>query len=184
MKRTKVESDGMVFYVVGSEDDSRIQRLAGELHRAILDTRLKNSRLNQVQGLVLTALNLLDEKETLRLRLDEVKESEGSGEDVALLEERDALKTKLEEQRGLLEEAKRAKTLAEKESREAQEEASNLRQELHSLKEEKRTKEEASLHEKEAQEEKIASLEARLDDVNRHLVELNREIEFLEAGRE
>lgn len=184
MKRTKVEIDGMVFYVVGSEDDSRIQRLAGELHRAILDTRLKNSRLNQVQGLVLTALNLLDEKETLSLRLDEIKESEGTGDDVALLEERDELKAKIEEQMIRLEEAKKAKTLAEKESREAQDEVKTLRQELHSLKEEKRSKEEESLYEKEAHEEKITSLEARLDEANRHIVELNREIEFLEAGRE
>ncbi|MDO5041542.1 MAG: cell division protein ZapA [Peptoniphilus sp.] len=64
--RIKVTIDDMNFFVVGNSDSEYINNLAKELDSRIKATQNSNYRLNQVQALILTALNVLDEKEKIK----------------------------------------------------------------------------------------------------------------------
>lgn len=100
MKRTKVEIDGMQFQVVGNDDSDYIRNMAAELTEKIEEVRNSNFRLNQVQSLLLTALNLLDERERARKQLEELSRSKpGDGVTKEHLEEMDRLKEELSGER-------------------------------------------------------------------------------------
>ncbi|CDZ75083.1 Protein membrane [Peptoniphilus sp. ING2-D1G] len=64
--RIKVTIDDMNFFVVGNNNSEYINSLAEELDSRIKETQHSNYRLNQVQTLILTALNVLDEKEKIK----------------------------------------------------------------------------------------------------------------------
>lgn len=64
-KRIKIRIDDMNFYVVGGDNEEYVRALAKTLNRKISETRRANHSLNQVQSLMLTSLNILDEKEKL-----------------------------------------------------------------------------------------------------------------------
>lgn len=104
MDRIKVDIDGMNFYVVGSDDQEKIQKMAGELTQKIQETAKSNYRLNQVQGLVLTALNLLNDLYQARENLDDLASENPENEKIQKSQEENrALK---EEEQRLLEEKK------------------------------------------------------------------------------
>lgn len=106
MDRIKVDIDGMNFYVVGSDDQEKIQKMAGELTQKIQETAKANYRLNQVQGLVLTALNLLNDLHQAQENLDDLASENPENEKIQKSqEENQALKKQeqklLEEKRSL-----------------------------------------------------------------------------------
>lgn len=103
MKRTKVEIDGMTFQVVGNDDSAYVETMAEELTAKIEEIRNGNFRLNQVQSLILTALNLLDERNKAISQLEELsKESPQKTQELENLEEiarlQEELKKKTKEQ--------------------------------------------------------------------------------------
>lgn len=63
--KVTVRIDDMTFVVVGGDGEDYVKGLAKKLNEKIEDTRKSNYRLNQVQSLVLTGLNILDEREKL-----------------------------------------------------------------------------------------------------------------------
>lgn len=73
-KKVKVQINDMNFYVVGDDNDDYIKGLAKSLDEKIKKVQNSNYKLNQVQCLVLTALNILDEKEKFKKEEEKVKE--------------------------------------------------------------------------------------------------------------
>ncbi len=69
-ERVQIKVDGMTFYVVGNDDSSYVKSLATELNEKLEDIYKRNYHLNQTQGLILTALNILDERENMKAQMD------------------------------------------------------------------------------------------------------------------
>ena len=65
-KRIEVTIDDMKFYVKGNDKEDYIRELAADLDKKIKETARSNFKLNQVQTLVLCALNLLDDFEKMK----------------------------------------------------------------------------------------------------------------------
>lgn len=73
-KKIKVEIYGMNFYVVGENDEAYVKSLAKNLDTRIKNIESSNYKLNNMQSVILAALNILDEKEKL-LREDRLVEN-------------------------------------------------------------------------------------------------------------
>ena len=71
-KRIEVNIDGMKFYVMGNDNEKYIKDLAADLDEKIKETARTNYKLNQVQTLVLCALNVLDDFE--KMKMEEIKD--------------------------------------------------------------------------------------------------------------
>lgn len=98
MERIKVNIDGMDFYVVGSEDKEAVEDMACELTERIQETNKTNYRLNQVQGLVLTALNLLNDLHETEKNMESLVAKDPENQKThQLQEEKEALKEEVEE---------------------------------------------------------------------------------------
>ena len=108
MDRIKVDIDGMNFYVVGSDDQEKIQKMAGELTQKIQETAKANYRLNQVQGLVLTALNLLNDLHQAQENLDDLASENPENEKIQKSQEENQALKKQEQK--LLEEKRPGRT--------------------------------------------------------------------------
>lgn len=65
-KRIEVTIDGMKFYVRGNDNEDYVKNLAQNLDEKIKSTYNSNYRLNQVQSIILCALNILDDFEKLK----------------------------------------------------------------------------------------------------------------------
>ena len=65
-KRIEVTIDDMKFYVKGNDKEDYIKELAEDLDKKIKETARSNFKLNQVQTLVLCALNPLDDFEKMK----------------------------------------------------------------------------------------------------------------------
>ena len=72
IKRIEVIIDGMKFLVCGDDDEKYIKDLAKNLDKRIKDTAKSNYKLNQVQTLVLCALNVLDDFEKMKSDKDDL----------------------------------------------------------------------------------------------------------------
>ena len=100
MSGTKVEIDGMQFQVVGNEDSEYVRRIALDLTKRIEAIRNANYRLNEIQSILLAGLNLVDEKQTLEKRLEELGNANpDSGLSKEYLEEMDRLKDEVQKTR-------------------------------------------------------------------------------------
>ena len=71
-KRIEVNIDGMKFYVMGNDNEKYIKDLAADLDEKIKETARTNYKLNQVQTLVLCALNVLDDFEKMKSDKDDL----------------------------------------------------------------------------------------------------------------
>lgn len=69
-ERVQIKVDGMTFYVVGSDDSEYVKSLATELNEKLEQIYKRNYHLNQTQGLILTALNILDERESIQAQME------------------------------------------------------------------------------------------------------------------
>ena len=106
-KRVKVSIDDMNFYVVGDNDSAYVKKLADDLDLRIKQTQNSNYKLNQAQSLILTALNILDEKNNAINEENSIKEVKDSDDvfrkNVKELEEIKDLNKRLEDKNSLLE---------------------------------------------------------------------------------
>ena len=71
-KRIEVTIDDMKFYVMGDDNEKYIKDLASDLDAKIKETARSNYKLNQVQTLVLCALNVLDDLEKMKADKDDL----------------------------------------------------------------------------------------------------------------
>ena len=63
----------MNFYVVGGEEQ-KVRKFADDLDKRIKMVQNSNYRLNQVQALILTALNILEEKDREADKINSIQE--------------------------------------------------------------------------------------------------------------
>ncbi len=95
-KRIEVTIDGMRFFVCGNDNEKYIKGLAKELDGKIKETARSNYKLNQVQSLVLCALNLLDDLEKMKSdKIDLANSSDDKKEIMEKMEEIKDLKKQL-----------------------------------------------------------------------------------------
>lgn len=181
MKGIQVEIDGMNFYVLGSSDEKRLKEMAQDLTRRIQETAASNFRLNQVQGLVLTSLNLMDELYQAREETKDLTANDPKLENLRLLQEENR---KLE---GQVAQAKEDRKDWHKKWESLNEDRQSLEARLKKLDGEK-----ASL-EKEKQglvdqgrslEQKIKELEDKVYEDQMTLVDLQKEISILNGSEE
>lgn len=101
-QKIKVQIDGMNFIVVGNDNEEYVKMLAADLNERINKTENSNYRLNDSQVLILTALNILDEKEKLDKKyfnLSQTSEDlDSAKENIELLED---LRAQVEEEKKL-----------------------------------------------------------------------------------
>lgn len=175
-KRVKVSIDDMNFYVVGENDSAYVKKLADDLDLRIKQTQNSNYKLNQAQSLILTALNILDEKNKAINEENSIKEVEDNDDvfrkNVKELEEIKDLNKRLEDKNSLL----------EKEIEKLNKKLSNEREENQSFtsKIELQNKELEDLKAKlaEVKSEKEV-LEKQIYESQKRIIDLNREIESL-----
>lgn len=175
-KRVKVSIDDMNFYVVGENDSAYVKKLADDLDLRIKQTQNSNYKLNQAQSLILTALNILDEKNKAINEENSIKEVKDNDDvfrkNVKELEEIKDLNKRLEDKNSLL----------EKEIEKLNKKLSNEREENQSFtsKIELQNKELEDLKVKlaEVKSEKEV-LEKQIYESQKRIIDLNREIESL-----
>lgn len=122
-KRVRVTIDDMNFYVVGNENENYIKHLAKDLTERIRTTSDKNYRLNQVQSIVLSALNILDELEETKNAHRFVESA--TGDEKVLVEQRERIKVLEEENATIvqaLEKARNDSLTLQKKQKEQEEE--------------------------------------------------------------
>lgn len=82
IKRIEVIIDGMKFLVCGDDDEKYIKDLAKNLDKRIKDTAKSNYKLNQVQTLVLCALNVLDDFEKMKSDKNDLVNASGDKKEI------------------------------------------------------------------------------------------------------
>ncbi|EGY76462.1 cell division protein ZapA [Peptoniphilus indolicus] len=92
--KVKVQIDDMNFYVVGGEEQ-KVRKFADDLDKRIKMVQNSNYRLNQVQALILTALNILEEKDREADKINSIQEGSIEEKNLNTLNELEELKTKL-----------------------------------------------------------------------------------------
>ncbi|MDO5714532.1 MAG: cell division protein ZapA [Tissierellia bacterium] len=176
MKRTKVEIDGMQFQVVGNDDSEYIRDMAEDLTNRIEEIRNANYRLNQVQSLILTALNILDEKKKLDNRFEELSTADPkAGLSKEYLEEMDQIKQELsaEKEDGAIikDQNKKFKNKIKQLEEKIKENSKKLNT---SLEEGQKLKEQMKILEKDKKKLEEGNLKAQ-----KEIVDLNKEISLL-----
>ncbi len=175
-KKIRVQIRDMSFNVVGNTNGEYVKELAQELDRRISSTQRNNYRLNDLQAIVLTALNILDEKNKISIEKEKLTKSSGDlkladeqlkkiGEmekSIRIVsDERDRLKSSLEEK------IEEIKTL--------QKEKSNLSVEMQKLKEEFNVLEEKN----KSFEDELKITGEEYFNAKKAILDLNRQIEYL-----
>lgn len=177
--KVKVQIDDMTFFVVGEEDTQYVKDLAKMLSRKIAETQSSNYRLNQVQSIVLTALNILDENE--KLKAEEKIISEVKTDDEAYRKNIRELELLKEEKKKFEIDSSELKNniLSLREKLKSYEDDNNSLRNQNSKKAkeiEELNKEIASLkEEKEVLENQIYDSQKRIIDLNREIESLNEE---------
>lgn len=173
-KKVKVQIDDMNFYVIGGEEE-KVRALANDLDQRIRTVQQSNYRLNQVQSLILTALNILDEKEKESEKIRKI--TEGSSEEINLthINEIEELKLKLE---GMVAENNKLKEKYEK----RQKEMDSLNADVQKYREDAKQYT-VKIKELTEETEKLKSekniLEEQIFESQKRIIDLNREIESL-----
>ena len=82
IKRIEVIIYGMKFLVFGDDDEKYIKDLAKNLDKRIKETAKSNYKLNQVQTLVLCALNVLDDFEKMKSDKNDLVNASGDKKEI------------------------------------------------------------------------------------------------------
>ncbi len=175
-KRIEVTIDDMKFYVMGDDNEKYIKDLASDLDAKIKETARSNYKLNQVQTLVLCALNVLDDLEKMKAdKFDLANTSDDKKEIMEKMEEIKALKKQL--------------SIFEDENKKANQGYRDLQQKTLDLEERNRKlnrdlmdKNQELLDSKEEikkLEDSISNLEEKNNSASRRIIDLSRELENL-----
>lgn len=179
--KVTVRIDDMTFVVVGGDGEDYVKSLAKNLNEKINETRDSNYRLNQVQSLVLTALNILDEREKLAKKNAKlVTVNKDEQEIIDSLKELDKIKKELEESEKLKDEYEsvisklniKLKEL-EKEKNKFENLVSDKDKLIEDLRDDMRKVKEENIN-----------LEEQLYDSQKNIIDLNREIESITDDEE
>lgn len=175
-KRIEVIIDGMKFYVLGDDNESYVKNLAQTLDEKIQKTYNSNFRLNQVQSIILCALNILDELE--RTKRDKIDINSMKSDEKAMLE-------KVEEIKALKNTIENLK----KENSNISSQFTNTKEKEHETVEKlkkanqinvDRSKEIATLKaDISAYREQIKELDNKHNNAQRRIIDLSRELESL-----
>lgn len=175
-KRVQVTIDDMNFYVVGNENEDYIKNLAKDLTKRIQTTSNKNYRLNQVQSIVLSALNILDELEESKKEQNFVKSA--VGDEKIVVEQRDENKKLREENVQISEELQRAKESyfnLQKKQKAQEDELRDAHKQV--------TKQEEEIRDLKTQIEKLERQKESLSEQNylsqKKIIDLSRELESI-----
>lgn len=179
-EKVKVSIDDMNFYVVGGDDPNYVKGLAKDLDVRIKEIQVANYRLNQVQSLILTALNILDEKEKLK-KEETIIENSKNDENVI---------------RNNIKEIENLRKIVDSFDEERKEYKDNIIQlknklsEVEDLNKDLKTKNENYLLEIDELKEKTYSLksekeilEEQIYDSQKRIIDLNREIESINESK-
>ena len=179
--KVTVRIDDMTFVVIGGDGEEYVKNLAKMLNEKIEETRKSNYRLNQVQSLVLTSLNILDEKEKLSQKnktilsiskdeeeiIDSLKELEEARDKIASFED---VKAEYEKK---IEELNLKIRDVEKDNKKLDNVISDKEELIKELRDSLRT----------AKEENI-NLEEQIYDSQKKIIDLSREIESITDDEE
>lgn len=175
-ERIKVRIDDMNFYVVGGDNEEYIRALARTLNRNISETRRSNNTLNQVQSLVLTALNILDEKETLEQQEKNiVATTKDEKEVVNRLKELDAAKKEISQFEDTKDNYENSLNEFKNKIKELEDETKTLKNTI----EEKENRINELIEKLNTSTVKAKKLEEEMYESQKTIIDLNREIESL-----
>ncbi len=173
-KRIEVTIDGMKFYVMGNDNEKYIKDLAADLNEKIQETARTNYRLNQVQTLVLCALNVLDDFEKMKSDKDDLANASDDKKDI--MEKIEEIKD-LKKQLSIFEEENNK---VNKSFRNLQEKTNELEDRNRKLNRELMDKNQALMESKEEikkLEGSISNLEEKNNSASRRIIDLSRELE-------
>lgn len=175
-KRIEVTIDDMKFIVMGSDNEKYIKDLAAELDEKIKETARSNYKLNQVQTLVLCALNILDDLEKMKSdKMDLANVDDDKREIIEKMEEIKDLKKQL-----LIFEEENTKV--NKSFRELQQKSLDVEDRNRKINRDllEKNKEITDLKEEIKKfEENISALEEKNNSASRRIIDLTRELENL-----
>ncbi|MDO5715670.1 MAG: cell division protein ZapA [Tissierellia bacterium] len=175
-KKVRVTIDDMNFFVVGNDNEDYIKDLANNLDDRIKATSKSNYRLNQVQTLVLTALNILDELETLKEDRNLLASASEDEEVLAkTIEKSKKLERELENKSADFEKAKNAYLELQNRSKSTEEE---LRKTQRSLVQEKQNSTDLKT-DLEKSKKQIEALNTQNYESQKKIIDLSRELESL-----
>lgn len=95
--RVRVEIDGITFNVISEEDERYVQFVTSHVDRAILETMKSNPRLTKTEGIILVAVNLKDQLEKEKKKLEDFKISIKNDDNAKKLERFEEVQRELEE---------------------------------------------------------------------------------------
>ncbi len=95
--RVRVEIDGITFNVISEEDERYVQFVTSHVDRAILETMKSNPRLTKTEGIILVAVNLKDQLEKEKKKLEDFKISIKNDDNARKLERFEEVQRELEE---------------------------------------------------------------------------------------
>ncbi|WBW50395.1 hypothetical protein O6R05_02310 [Peptoniphilus equinus] len=174
MEKVKVQIDGMSFVVVGGET-SKVRGFAKDLDTRIRTVQGANYRLNQVQSIVLAALNILEEKDILESRVNDV--DAGSSEEKALqvMAENETLRAGLKEAEEKIAAIRSHYDKQKHSLDEAKQEAAELRDTL-----KKQTDKQGDMTaELDKLKQEKEALERQIFESQKRIIDLSRELESL-----
>ena len=169
-KRIEVNIDGMKFYVMGNDNEKYIKDLAADLDEKIKETARTNYKLNQVQTLVLCALNVLDDFEKMKSDKDDLASTK------EIMEKMEEIKD-LKKQLLIFEEENKK---SNKSYRDLQEKNNDLEDRNRKLNRDLMDKNQALTEAKEEikkLEGSISNLEEKNNSASRRIIDLSRELE-------
>ena len=174
--RIEVVIDGMKFFVCGDDDEKYIKDLAKELDGKIKETSKSNYKLNQVQSLVLCALNILDDLE--KVKADKIDLDKVGADKKEIIEKIEEIKD-LKKQLSIFEEENKK---VNKIYRELQQKSMDVEDRNRKVNKDllDKNSEIANLKEEiQKLEENISALEEKNNDASRRIIDLSRELENL-----
>lgn len=95
--RVRVEIDGITFNVISEEDERYVKFVTSHVDRAILETMKSNPRLTKTEGIILVAVNLKDQLEKEKKKLEDFKISIKNDDNAKKLERFEEVQRELEE---------------------------------------------------------------------------------------
>ncbi|NLW41818.1 MAG: hypothetical protein GXY89_01630 [Tissierellia bacterium] len=94
--RVQVEIDGITFNVVSADDGRYINYVTSQVNRAIKDTVKANPKLTKTEGIILVAVNLQDQLEKEKKKLEDFKISIKNDENAKKLQRFEQTQKELE----------------------------------------------------------------------------------------
>lgn len=180
-KRVRVVIDDMNFYVKGNDNENYIRDLAKNLDEIIKKTSKSNYRLNQVQAITLSALNILDKLEQERLeRKDLENVSENEKEALNKINENKSLKDDISKKDSIIKNLKEQLEKLEKKYKDTEEAyEKELNSNKDNLSEISRLKDEMK-----SLSEKNDSLNNKNNEAQKRIIDLSRELENTYRNRD